>query len=66
MHLQDLVFRIVAINGRRVKGALRDTVYEPLMTMVEVALDAGEDARWLLQHHHMAHMATNFSVAAST
>jgi len=69
MHLHGHVFQVVGINGRRISGALRDTVYVPPMTMVEIALDAGEAARWLLHCHHMAHMATGmmteFSVAAS-
>ncbi len=69
MHLHGHVFQVVGINGRRIAGALRDTVYVPPMTMVEIALDAGEAARWLLHCHHMAHMATGmmteFSVAAS-
>jgi len=69
MHLHGHVFQVVGLNGRRVAGALRDTVYVPPMSMVEIALDAGEAARWLLHCHHMAHMATGmmteFSVKES-
>jgi len=68
MHLHGHVFQVVGINGRRIAGALRDTVYVPPMAMVEIALDAGEAAPWLLHCHHMAHMATGmmteFSVTA--
>ncbi|MDP3958785.1 MAG: multicopper oxidase domain-containing protein [Pseudorhodobacter sp.] len=68
MHLQGLVFQVVGLNGRRIAGALRDTVYVPPMEMVEIALDVGEAAPWLLHCHHMAHMATGmmteFSVTA--
>lgn len=58
MHLHGHVFQVVGINGRPVAGALRDTVYVPPMSMVDVALDAGEAARWMLHCHHMPHLAT--------
>ncbi|MDP2739720.1 MAG: multicopper oxidase family protein [Pseudorhodobacter sp.] len=58
MHLHGHVFQVVGVNGRRVAGALRDTVYVPPMSMVDVALDAGEAARWMLHCHHMPHLAT--------
>ncbi|WP_415183843.1 multicopper oxidase family protein [Phaeovulum sp.] len=69
MHLHGHVFQIVGLNGRRVAGALRDTVHVPPMSMVDVALDAGEAARWMLHCHHMPHLAsgmmTEFAVTAS-
>lgn len=69
MHLHGHVFQVVGINGRRVAGALRDTVHVPPMSMVDVALDAGEAARWMLHCHHMPHLATGmmteFAVMAS-
>ena len=69
MHLHGHVFQVVGLNGRRVAGALRDTVYVPPMSMVDVALDAGEAARWMLHCHHMPHLATGmmteFAVSAS-
>jgi FtsP/CotA-like multicopper oxidase with cupredoxin domain len=70
MHLHGHVFQVVGINGRRMAGALRDTVYVPPMSMVDVALDAGEAARWMLHCHHMPHLATGMmtelAVRAST
>lgn len=69
MHLHGHAFQVVGINGRRLSGALRDTVYVPPMSMVDVALDAGEAARWMLHCHHMPHLATGmmteFAVGAS-
>jgi FtsP/CotA-like multicopper oxidase with cupredoxin domain len=69
MHLHGHVFQIVGLNGRALAGALRDTVYVPPMSMVDVALDAGEAARWMLHCHHMPHLATGmmteFAVTAS-
>lgn len=58
MHLHGHVFQVIDINGRKVKGARRDTVYVPPMSMVTVALDAGEAARWMLHCHHMPHLET--------
>jgi FtsP/CotA-like multicopper oxidase with cupredoxin domain len=58
MHLHGHVFQVVGINGTRVAGALRDTVYVPPMSMIDVALDAGEAARWMLHCHHMPHLST--------
>ncbi len=68
MHLHGHAFQVVGLNGRRVAGARRDTVYVPPMSMVTVALDAGEAASWMLHCHHMPHLATGmmteFRVAA--
>jgi len=58
MHLHGHHFQVVALNGRAVNGATRDTVHVPPMSMVTVALDAGEAARWMLHCHHMPHLAT--------
>lgn len=58
MHLHGHVFQVVAVNGQRLSGALRDTVYVPPMAMVTVALDAGEAASWMLHCHHIPHLAT--------
>ncbi|MDP5308104.1 multicopper oxidase family protein [Paracoccus spongiarum] len=65
MHLHGHVFQVVGLNGRRVAGALRDTVYVPPMAMVEIAFDAGETAPWLLHCHHMPHMATGMMTTFS-
>lgn len=58
MHLHGHVFQVVEINGKRIAGAVRDTVHVPAMGMVTIAFDAGEVAPWMLHCHHMAHMAT--------
>ncbi len=58
MHLHGHHFQVVALNGTLVKGAMRDTVYVPPMSMVTVALDAGEAAQWMLHCHHMPHLST--------
>lgn len=58
MHLHGHHFQVVDLNGRAFSGALRDTIHVPPMSMVTVALDAGEAARWMLHCHHMPHLAT--------
>ncbi|WP_395540792.1 multicopper oxidase family protein [Neotabrizicola sp. sgz301269] len=58
MHLHGHTFQVVEINGRRFSGARRDTIHVPPMSMVTVALDAGEAARWMLHCHHMPHLET--------
>jgi FtsP/CotA-like multicopper oxidase with cupredoxin domain len=63
MHLHGHVFQVVGIGGpgigmRRINGAMRDTVHIPPMSMVTIAFDAGEAARWMLHCHHMPHLIT--------
>lgn len=58
MHLHGHVFQVVELNGRRLAGALRDTVLVPPMAAVTIAFDAGEAARWMLHCHHMPHLVT--------
>ncbi|MBA3909934.1 MAG: copper oxidase [Rhodobacter sp.] len=68
MHLHGHAFQVVGIGGNRFSGAVRDTVHVAPMSMVTVAVDAGEAARWMLHCHHMPHLAsgmmTEFSVSA--
>ena len=58
MHLHGHVFQVVAVDGRRFAGAMRDTVHVPAMGSVTIAFDAGEAAPWMLHCHHMGHLAT--------
>jgi FtsP/CotA-like multicopper oxidase with cupredoxin domain len=58
MHLHGHTFQVVGIYGKRIAGARRDTVHIPPMSMVTIALDAGEAARWMLHCHHMPHLQT--------
>ncbi|MBW6507800.1 MAG: multicopper oxidase domain-containing protein [Rhodobacteraceae bacterium] len=58
MHLHGHAFQVVAVNGNRFAGAVRDTVLVPPMAQVTIAIDAAEAASWMLHCHHMAHLAT--------
>ena len=63
MHLHGHTFQVVAINGDRFAGALRDTVLVPPKTSVTVAFDANNPGWWafhchLLYHQHAGMFAT--------
>ncbi|KAA0583204.1 multicopper oxidase domain-containing protein [Azospirillum sp. B21] len=58
MHLHGHHFQVVAIDGRPVVGAVRDTVLVPTMGSVTVAFDADNPGRWPLHCHNLLHMAT--------
>ncbi|WP_026606056.1 multicopper oxidase family protein [Methylocapsa acidiphila] len=56
MHLHGHVFQVVAINGSRFPGAMRDTVLVPPATSVTVAFDADNPGWWALHCHLLYHM----------
>lgn len=58
MHLHGHHFQVVAIDGRPLVGAVRDTVLVPTMGSVTVAFDADNPGRWPLHCHNLLHMAT--------
>ena len=58
MHLHGHHFQVVAINGQRFSGAVRDTVLVPPMRAVTIAVDADNAGQWAFHCHHLYHMAT--------
>jgi FtsP/CotA-like multicopper oxidase with cupredoxin domain len=58
MHLHGHHFQVIALDGRRMNGAMRDTVLVPVHAAVTVAFDADNPGRWLLHCHNLYHMAT--------
>ena len=58
MHLHGHHFQVVAIDGRRFAGAVRDTVLLPPNRSVTIAVDAGNPGQWAFHCHHLYHMAT--------
>lgn len=58
MHLHGHHFQVVGIGGRRIAGAVRDTVMVPPHMPVTIAFDAGPKGEWFLHCHHLYHMAT--------
>ena len=57
MHLHGHPFQVVALDGERFAGAMRDTVLVPSRGRVTVAFDATNPGRWALHCHHLYHMA---------
>jgi FtsP/CotA-like multicopper oxidase with cupredoxin domain len=55
MHLHGTVFEVVAINGRRFRGARRDTVIVPPMASVTIAFDADNPGKWAFHCHNGYH-----------
>jgi len=57
MHLHGHVFQVVAIDGKPLAGALRDTVLVPPRDSVTIAFDADNPGSWAFHCHHLYHMA---------
>lgn len=57
MHLHGHFFQVVAMDGQRFAGAVRDTVLVPPMQSVTVAFDADNPGRWAFHCHNAYHMA---------
>jgi FtsP/CotA-like multicopper oxidase with cupredoxin domain len=58
MHLHGHHFQVIAVNGKRISGAVRDTVLVPAnMGSVTIAFDATNPGKWALHCHHLYHMA---------
>jgi FtsP/CotA-like multicopper oxidase with cupredoxin domain len=58
MHLHGHHFQVVEINGRRLAGAMRDTVWLPPGSSVTVAFDASNPGTWAFHCHHLYHMVS--------
>ncbi|WP_334386011.1 multicopper oxidase family protein [Bradyrhizobium sp. AZCC 2262] len=58
IHLHGHVFQVIAIDGRPVQGAVRDTVLVMPMGRVRIAFDADNPGRWALHCHNLYHMVT--------
>jgi FtsP/CotA-like multicopper oxidase with cupredoxin domain len=58
MHLHGHVFQVVAIDGRALRGAVRDTVLVSPGGRVRIAFDADNPGRWAFHCHNLYHMET--------
>ena len=58
MHIHGHHFQVVAVDGKRLSGAIRDTVWVPPMRTVTVAFDAANAGKWAFHCHHLYHMAS--------
>ncbi len=62
MHLHGHSFQVTEINGKPLKGALRDTVLVPAKSSVTVAFDADNPGSWYLHCHILWHLAAGMAV----
>lgn len=58
IHLRGHAFQVLAINNKKLRGAMRDTVLVPPMGRVMVAFDAVNPGHLALHCHSRCHMAT--------
>jgi len=56
MHLHGHTFQVVAIDGQRFQGAVRDTVLVLPMKSVTIAFDADNPGHWAFHCHNLYHM----------
>ena len=56
MHLHGHHFQVVAVNGTRMKGAVRDTELVPVGGSVTLAFDADNAGNWMFHCHNLYHM----------
>jgi FtsP/CotA-like multicopper oxidase with cupredoxin domain len=58
IHLHGHVFQVIALDGRPMQGAMRDTVLVPINGRVRIAFDAVNPGRWAFHCHNLYHMET--------
>ncbi|SEF10549.1 Multicopper oxidase with three cupredoxin domains (includes cell division protein FtsP and spore coat protein CotA) [Rhizobiales bacterium GAS191] len=58
IHLHGHAFQVIAIDGRPIQGAVRDTVLVMPMGRVRIAFDADNPGRWPLHCHNLYHQVT--------
>jgi FtsP/CotA-like multicopper oxidase with cupredoxin domain len=56
MHLHGHHFQVVAVNGTRVRGAVRDTELVPVGGSVTLAFDSDNPGKWMFHCHNLYHM----------
>jgi FtsP/CotA-like multicopper oxidase with cupredoxin domain len=61
MHLHGHVFQVVAVNGKRYAGAMRDTILVPPKTSVTIAFDANNPGKWFYHCHNLYHMMSGMA-----
>lgn len=58
IHLHGHPFQVVAIDGRPIRGAVRDTVLVMPKGRVRIAFDANNPGRWAFHCHNLYHMVS--------
>jgi FtsP/CotA-like multicopper oxidase with cupredoxin domain len=62
MHLHGHEFQVVEIDGKRLAGAVRDTVLVPPRRRVVVAFDANNPGLWALHCHLLYHLESGMFI----
>ena len=57
MHLHGHTFEVMEINGKEIRGALRDTLMVMPHSTVKVQFDANNPGIWMLHCHNAYHAA---------
>ncbi|HEY2473558.1 MAG TPA: multicopper oxidase family protein [Candidatus Cybelea sp.] len=63
MHLHGHAFQIVAINGERFPGAMRDTIIVTAKDSVTIAFDANNPGWWFYHCHNLYHLAAGMATS---
>jgi FtsP/CotA-like multicopper oxidase with cupredoxin domain len=63
MHLHGHTFQIVAVNGTRFPGAMRDTILVPPRGSVTFAFDANNPGWWFFHCHNLYHLAAGMATS---
>jgi FtsP/CotA-like multicopper oxidase with cupredoxin domain len=63
MHLHGHAFQIVAVNGQRFPGAMRDTILVTPKTSVTFAFDAKNPGWWFFHCHNLYHLAAGMATS---
>ncbi len=63
MHLHGHSFQVVAVNGKRFAGAMRDTILVTPKTSVTIAFDANNPGWWFYHCHNLYHLAAGMATS---
>ena len=63
MHLHGHTFQVVAVNGNRFPGALRDSILVTPKTSVTIAFDTNNPGWWFFHCHNLYHLAAGMATS---
>jgi FtsP/CotA-like multicopper oxidase with cupredoxin domain len=63
MHLHGHTFQVVAVNGKRFPGAMRDSILVTPRTSVTIAFDANNPGWWFFHCHNLYHLAAGMATS---
>ncbi|MFY9718673.1 MAG: multicopper oxidase family protein [Candidatus Cybelea sp.] len=63
MHLHGHTFQVVAVNGTRFAGAMRDTILVTPRATVTIAFDANNPGWWFYHCHNLYHLAAGMATS---